>query len=82
MQILSLVWGIISVVGMLLGFIPCLGWWNWINIPFAAVGIIISGIALGTAGDQPKGGSITGLVCSIVALIVGIFRLSIGGGVF
>jgi hypothetical protein len=53
MQVLSLIWGILAIVGMVVGFFPCLGALNWINIPFSGLGIIISGIALGTAGDNP-----------------------------
>ena len=81
MQVLSLVWGILSVVGMVVGFFPCLGALNWLNIPFSAVGIIISAIALATAGNRPKGASIAGLVCCIVALFFGVVRLFLGGGV-
>ena len=81
MQLLSLIWGILAVVGMFVGFIPCLGALNWLNIPFSGVGIIISGVALGTAGDQPKGYSMAGLVCCIVAMFFGFIRLVLGCGV-
>lgn len=81
MQVLSLVWGILGIVGMVVGFIPCLGALNWLNIPFAGVGVIVSAIALATAGDQPKGGSIAGLVCCVVAVFFGIIRLVVGQGV-
>ncbi len=66
---------------MIVGFFPCLGALNWLNIPFAGIGIIISGIALGTAGEEPKGASVAGLVCCICALFFGIIRLALGGGV-
>ena len=82
MQVLSLIWGILAILGMMVGFFPCLGALNWLNIPFSGIGIIISGIALGTVGDQPKGSSIAGLVCCIIALFFGIIRLALGGGVF
>ncbi len=80
MQVLSLIWGILAILGMIVGFFPCLGALNWLNIPFSGIGIIVSGIALGTAGDQPKGCSIAGLVCCIVAAFFGIIRLALGGG--
>jgi len=66
---------------MVVGFLPFLGALNWLNIPFSGIGIIISGIALGTAGDKSKGSSITGLVCCIIALFFGIIRLVLGGGI-
>ena len=67
MQVLSLLWGILAIVGMVVGFFPCLGSLNWLNIPFAGVGIIVSGIALATAGDSSKSCGVAGLVCCIVA---------------
>lgn len=81
MQVLSLVWGIIAIIGMGIGFIPCLGALNWLNIPFAVVGIVVSAIALGTAGQAPKGSSIAGLVCCAIAACFGLFRLVLGAGV-
>ena len=81
MQVLSLIWGIFAILGMILGFVPCLGALNWLNIPFSGIGIIISGIALGTAGNRPQGSSIAGLICCILALCFGAIRLLLGGGV-
>ena len=49
MQILSLVWGILAILGLGIAFVPCLGSLNWLNIPFAVVGAIISY----TARSQP-----------------------------
>ncbi len=81
MQGLSLIWGILAILGMIVGFFPFLGWLNWLNIPFSGVGIIIGGIALAAAGDRPKGRSIAGLICCVVALFFGILRLVLGGGI-
>jgi hypothetical protein len=81
MQILSLIWGILAILGMIVGFFPCLGALNWINIPFSGIGIIISCIAMSSAGVKPKGSSIAGLICCIVALLFGLIRLVLGGGV-
>ena len=82
MQILSLVWGILAIVGMIVGFFPCLGALNWLNIPFAGMGLVISIIALVTTKEPKRGGSIAGIVCCAVALIFGIIRLIAGGGIF
>jgi hypothetical protein len=81
MQVLSMIWGILAMVGMLIGFIPCAGALNWLNIPFAAIGAIVSGIALATTQEPNKGGSIAGLVCCGLAMLFGIIRLALGGGV-
>lgn len=82
MQTLALIWGILALIGMFIGFFPCIGWWNWLNIPFAAVGLILSIVAL--AGGQPgqKSGAIAGVVCCAVACVFGLIRLILGGGVF
>lgn len=81
MQVLSLVWGILAGIGMLVAFFPCLGSLNWLNIPFAAIGLIISIIALSTTKQSSKGGSIAGIIICAVAMIFGILRLIAGGGV-
>lgn len=81
MQVLSLIWGIVAILGMFVGFFPCLGALNWLNIPFAALGIIVSAVALGTAGEEPKGASIAGILCCGFAVLIGLVRLVVGGGV-
>jgi hypothetical protein len=54
MQTLSLVWGILAILGMLVAFFPCLGSLNWLNIPFAVAGVIVSVIALATTTGSPR----------------------------
>jgi hypothetical protein len=81
MQVLSLIWGILAILVMMVAILPCFGALNWLNIPFAAIGIIISGIALGTAGHEPRGGAVAGLVCCGIALVIGFIRLILGAGV-
>ena len=82
MQVLSLIWGILAILGMVVGFFPCFGALNWLNIPFAGIGLIVSSIAMATGDDKPQGGSIAGLICCIVALVLGAIRLTIGWGIF
>jgi len=82
MQVLSLVWGIIVLVGMFVALIPCVGWMNWGVVPLAFIGLIISIIALVTARpDESKSNSIAGLICCATAVVVGIIRLIVGFGV-
>lgn len=83
MQFIGLLWGILSVIGMIVGFIPCLGAYNWINIPFAAVGLIISIIGVANAGPgESRGSGTAGIVMCAAAVFFGIIRLAIGGGLF
>ena len=81
MQVLSLVWGILAVIGLFVAFFPCLGSLNWINIPFSLAGLIFSIIVLVTAKSPSKGKAIAGLVLCGIAVLFGMIRLSIGGGV-
>lgn len=82
MQIVSLIWGILSVLGMLVAALPCLGSLNWLNVPFAGLGGVVAVIALVGARDRPKGLAIAGLVCCAAAFLFGIARLKLGGGIF
>ena len=79
MQILSLVWGILAILGLGIAFVPCLGSLNWLNIPFAVVGAIISYTARSQPGAQ--GAATAGLVMNVVAIVLGVLRLMIGGGI-
>ncbi len=79
MQILSLIWGILALLSMLVAFIPCLGALNWIIIPFSGIGLIISIIAIATAKER-KGLAIAGIIGCAIAIIFGIIRLIAGGG--
>ena len=81
MQVLSLVWGILAFIGLFVAFFPCLGSINWINIPFSAIGLILSIVALVSANTPSKGKSIAGLILCGVAVLLGIIRLVMGGGV-
>jgi hypothetical protein len=81
MHSVALIWGILAAVGMVVGFVPCLGALNWLNIPYAGFGIIACGIAFSRATDDQKKSAITGLVLCTIALFFGLIRLVLGGGV-
>ena len=84
MQTTSLVFGILAIVGMVIGFIPCLATINWLNIPFATIGLIIGIISLIQNDSQNKTSGITGTILCSIAVIFGLIRLIIslafGGG--
>ncbi|MGC8792375.1 MAG: hypothetical protein ACP5U2_03170 [Bryobacteraceae bacterium] len=79
MQVLCLVWGILALLGMFVGFFPCLGALNWINIPFSAVGLVLSIVALVTSRDPRKGPAVAGLVMCTLAVVLGALRLILAG---
>jgi hypothetical protein len=64
---------------MVVAFLPCLGSLNWLNIPFAVVGLIISivGVANGRAGRRGTG--IAALLLNLIAVVLGALRLMAGG---
>jgi hypothetical protein len=82
MQVLALVWGILALIGMIVAFFPCLGSLNWLNIPFAAVGLIIGIIALASARTNDSGAAKVGVVCCAIAVLIGTLRLALGAGIF
>ena len=77
----SLVMGILAIFGMLFGFIPCLGAFNWINIPFAMIGLVISIVAYVQEDNLPKGNAMAGIIMCSAAAIFGFLRLIVGGGI-
>jgi hypothetical protein len=80
MGLISLVWGIVALLWMVLAFIPLLGWGNWFLIPFAAVGAVIAAIGLLFTHASKRGRAKTGLLLNGIVIVVGVIRLSIGGG--
>ncbi len=81
MQFLGLVFGIFSIIGMFIAFLPLLGWMNWGVIPFAITGLVISIIGTATARKSNRLG-VAAIVLCCIAIIVGAFRLNLGGGFF
>lgn len=81
MSTLSLIWGILALVGMLVGFFPCLGSLNWLNIPFSGVGLIVSIVALAQAKPEQKGAAVAGTVLCAIGVALGFIRLMAGGGI-
>lgn len=72
MKTIAVILGIMSTIGMFLAFIPLFGWLNWLNIPFAILGLIFS-----LLGNSPEG-----KILCILAIVFGLLRLILGGGIF
>lgn len=81
MDIAALVLGIISLIGFLVGLVPCFGWFNWINIPISVATIIVSAIGLSNPAFK-RGMVIFGIIAGCIAVIFGGIRLVIGFGVY
>lgn len=81
MKTASLVLGILVIIGMLIAFVPFLGWMNWGVILVAVIGLIISIVATATAKEK-RGPAIAGIVLCAIAILGGGIRLILGGGIF
>lgn len=81
MQVFSLIWGILAIIGFGIAFLPCLGSLNWLNIPFAGIGLIISVIAYSKGDEHNKNKARAGIICCAIAVVAGALRLIIGGGI-
>ena len=70
-NILSLIIGVVALLCAVVAFIPLLGWANWLIIPLAAIG----------AGIGLIGKSKSGTALNVFVIIIGVVRLSLGGGI-
>lgn len=80
MGLISLIWGLVALAWMVVALIPLLGWGNWFMIPFAAVGAAIGAIGIATTRPEHRGRAKTGLLLNGIAIVVGVVRLGLGGG--
>ena len=81
MRILGFIWGFFAISGFLFGLIPCLGAWNWVNIPFSVIGLVISIVGYIDRGDRNKGLAAVGIVLCTIAIVIGFCRLILGFGI-
>jgi hypothetical protein len=73
--------GIVALSFMLVGFIPCLGWLNYINIVLSSITLIIAIVAIATAkSDTDRGAAFLGVALVLMAIFLGSGRLILGGG--
>jgi hypothetical protein len=71
MNVISTLWGVITLLLAILALFPFLGWANWFVLILAVIGLIIG------AFGQRK----TGMVLNGIAILIACFRLFIGGGI-
>lgn len=73
--------GIIALCFMVVGFIPCLGWLNYLNLALSFITIIIGIVAMATGkSDADRTAAIIGVAFVGMAIVLGIGRLILGGG--
>ncbi len=79
LELLSFGWGVVSTVGMAVAIVPFMGWLNWVIIPFAVAGLIIS-IVASIISKRAKWFSRIGVILCAIAIIIGALRLIAGRG--
>jgi hypothetical protein len=70
-NLISLLIGFVALILAAIAFIPLLGWANWAIIPLAVIGL-----GIGATSDKTAGRNL-----NIVVIVIGLIRLSIGGGI-
>ena len=70
LNIISILIGLVALVFAIPGLVPLLGWINWLVLPVALLGAGIGALSSSNAGRN----------LNILVLLVGILRLSLGGG--
>ena len=67
MNVISVSLGMMALILALVGFLPLLGWLNWLVIPAAVVGLL---------SQKTSGRNI-----NLVVLALAVLRLALGGGI-
>jgi hypothetical protein len=80
MQIVTLAWGVGAFLGMVIGLLPNLYYLNWLIVPFAGAGILLSIAALVVLRQRKDAFPIAALVSNLIAATVAVLRLRGGSG--
>lgn len=72
MNVISVIIGVVALAIALVGFLPLLGWLNWVVIPIAVVGLIGGMFDVRSSGRN----------FNAVVLAFSVIRLALGGGIF
>ena len=77
---ITLLWGLLALVGTLMGFAPRFGILNWLNIPFAFIGAVVGIIAVVSSKHGGSKAGVAGLAMCVLASLFGMIRLALGQG--
>lgn len=72
LNLLSILFGLVSLVIVIPATIPLLGWANWFALPLIAMGLVLGQLS----------GSRSGRNFNLIVMLIAAVRLSIGGGIF
>ena len=71
LNLVSLIIGLVALVFAVIAFLPLLGWANWLIVPLAIIGAVVGMMS----------SSNTGRNLNLFVIVIGIFRLMLGGGI-
>ncbi len=71
LNLASIIIGLVGLVCAAVAFLPLLGWANWLVVPLAIIGAAVGMLSRGTSGRN----------LNIFVIVVGVFRLMLGGGI-
>ena len=80
LSIISLIWGVLAIFGMVVSIIPFLGSLNYLNIPFAVFGLLFSVLVIVLSSKKEL--AVVGSFLCGVAIFIGAIRLVLGFGIF
>ena len=72
LNIVSFLFGLVSLVIVIPATIPFLGALNWLALPLIVIGIIVGQLSSSNSGRN----------FNLIVLLVAVIRLSLGGGFF
>lgn len=72
LNLLSILFGIVSLVIVIPATIPFLGWANWFALPLIVIGVVLGQISSSNSGRN----------FNLVVLLIAAVRLTLGGGIF
>ena len=71
LNLVSILIGVVAFVLALIAFLPLLGWANWLIVPLAIIGAGVGMASKSTAGRN----------LNLLVIVIGVIRLSLGGGI-
>jgi hypothetical protein len=72
LNLLSILFGIVSLVIVIPATIPFLGWANWFALPLIVIGVVLGQISSSNSGRN----------FNLIVLLIAAVRLMLGGGIF
>ncbi|HVH37221.1 MAG TPA: hypothetical protein VM757_01380 [Sphingomicrobium sp.] len=71
LNLVSIIIGVIAFLLAIVAFLPLLGWANWLIVPLAIIGAGVGMASRSTAGRN----------LNLLVILIGVLRLSLGGGI-